>query len=560
VSRIVLGQSEGKNVHDVLLGFEVGTGREIRIPLAHTFVSGQTQQSGKTTALQAIVARSGRKALAFITKRGETFEGRRIRPFLPREGDQPIHWRMVETLLAGALEQRALKFERLQIINASKGARTLEDVQGNVRRLLAKSKDGRNREVYTLLDEYLELVLPQMRALQASDVLDLAPGLNVMDLSTIGAQTQAMVIRAALERINHHETHVLTVLPEAWEFAPRDRSAPAKFEAEAMARKGAAPAVRNFLLCDSQDIAGVSPTVRQACSVWLIGVQRELNELKRGVQMMPAGTKRPKADEVATLELGQFFACWSTHAVKVYVQPAWMDNKEAHAIATGAWPLADARRAQTVQTFFSEDTVTDAEARALREDNDTLRTENAELRRRLEALEKGQHDAQRKEAERARPVGQQRPGADATAPTRRPEAAPARTFTAEESFENESLYQAFKARLIKELPGDARLMQVVLSRPELKVLVKREVLEVNGDTLRGRIARLLADGFFDDAKAPGATIQELLKRGASADVKFNTSKELMALTSLGFLIKLGKTSDSKYEAVPGMKVNIVEAA
>ncbi len=42
------------NVH---LGFEVGSGAPVEIPLAHTFVSGQTQLSGKTTTLRAIVAR-----------------------------------------------------------------------------------------------------------------------------------------------------------------------------------------------------------------------------------------------------------------------------------------------------------------------------------------------------------------------------------------------------------------------------------------------------------------------------------------------------------------------
>jgi hypothetical protein len=89
----------------VLVGFELGSGEPVRVPLAHTFVTGQTQLSGKTTTLRALVMRSGRRALAFVTKRGEEFEGRRIRPFLPREGDAPIHWRLVETILASALGQ-----------------------------------------------------------------------------------------------------------------------------------------------------------------------------------------------------------------------------------------------------------------------------------------------------------------------------------------------------------------------------------------------------------------------------------------------------------------------
>jgi hypothetical protein len=114
------------------------------------------------------------------------------------------------------------------------------------------------------------------------------------------------------------------VFPEAWEFAPRGRAAPAKDEAIAMARKGAV--LGNFLLCDSQDIAGVDTVVRQAASVWILGVQRELNELKRTIDSIPAGIAKPKAADVATLGLGQFYACWGRHAVKTYVQPAWMDD------------------------------------------------------------------------------------------------------------------------------------------------------------------------------------------------------------------------------------------
>ena len=55
-------------------------------------------------------------------------------------------------------------------------------------------------------------------------------------------------------------------------------------------------------------------------------------------------------------------------------------------------------------------------------------------------------------------------------------------------------------------------------------------------------------------------IAELKRRGAGEDVKFNTSKELQALSALGFLLREGKTSDTRYQMVPGMKVNVVEAA
>lgn len=575
-----------KTIH---LGFEVGTGLPVEIPLAHTFVTGQTQLSGKTTTLRAIVERSGSRALAFVTKRGESFEGRRIAPYMPREGEQPIHWRLVETLMASALDQRNMKYERFQIVNAAKGARSLFEVRDNVSRLQAKG--GRAAEIYELLGEYLDLVLPEMLALQSSDTLDLHAGLNVMDLGGVSQRLQALVIRAALERINHHEEGVLTVFPEAWEFAPRARSAPAKDEAIAMIRKGAV--LRNFLLCDSQDISGVDTVVRQGASVWILGVQRELNELKRSLQTIPAGVARPKPEDIAQLELGQFYACWGRHAIKTYVQPAWMADETARAVATGAITVdqvvrqqasitreaaAVARRVAPERTHFVDDetgrmhrltdtppketTVTKDEAALLTRENEQLKTDNADLRRRLEALEKGSHGTQRNEADRnRRPAA--RPGdegdadhdnahgrPDVRSAADRATPGPARTFTLADT---EALYQAIKARLIDEAATNPILLRVLTDRPALDVEVTRKTVTIDGTTSVGRTAQLLAEGFFDKPVTPYAAWNELKRRGfVGAAARIDESvKKLMAD---GFVTK----EADGYQAVVGMKINILE--
>ena len=51
----------------ILLGYEVGTGEPVTLQPQHLAVTGQTQQSGKTTTLEALVSRSGATALTFIT-------------------------------------------------------------------------------------------------------------------------------------------------------------------------------------------------------------------------------------------------------------------------------------------------------------------------------------------------------------------------------------------------------------------------------------------------------------------------------------------------------------
>src|SRR5437867_799864 len=94
------------NIH---LGYEVGTGKPVEIPLGHLCVTGQTQLSGKTTTLEALIDRSKLTAISFVTKRGEgRFENsHRIPPFFRQRAD----WQFVAGLLEATLREK-LKFQR----------------------------------------------------------------------------------------------------------------------------------------------------------------------------------------------------------------------------------------------------------------------------------------------------------------------------------------------------------------------------------------------------------------------------------------------------------------
>ena len=52
----------------IKLGYEVKTGKEVGIKPSHLIVTGITQLSGKTTTLEALIKRSGLKAVIFKTK------------------------------------------------------------------------------------------------------------------------------------------------------------------------------------------------------------------------------------------------------------------------------------------------------------------------------------------------------------------------------------------------------------------------------------------------------------------------------------------------------------
>lgn len=84
------------------LGFEFDTGHAIKIPVRHMAVIGQTQLSGKTTTMEALIERSRLRAIAFITKRGEgSFQSGVATPaFFQERAD----WEFIESILESTIQ------------------------------------------------------------------------------------------------------------------------------------------------------------------------------------------------------------------------------------------------------------------------------------------------------------------------------------------------------------------------------------------------------------------------------------------------------------------------
>jgi len=536
------------------LGFEVPTGMPVAVPLKHLAICGQTQEAGKTTALEALISRADDvQALTFITKRGEASfaAGRRIEPYFREQTD----WQFVASLLEASRGEK-LKFERAWIIRASKGARTLDDVHRNVRRLMLTAK-GLSADVYLTLDAYLSAIVPQIATVRWASGIWLDRGVNVMDLTGLSVELQHLVIKSALDWILQREHDSVVVIPEAWKFIPEGRGTPVKLAAESYIRQGAASG--NYLWIDSQDLGGITKVILRSVPVWVLGVQREANEIKRTLANIPGNVAKPKAADLATLELGQFYVCWGKHALRTYVQPTWLSTDLAIAIATDRVSVhdvrlaAERRRAGTDNEKKGED-VDAKERAALDATIAELRRENAELRA---LLDQGRRDRIQSQSDGgsdsgAHHHGTPHPGAG----TRGVTGARSPAHPAGASSFDDSLYQAVKARLIAELPTDPRVMEIVLARPELRVKVQRHILTIDGRSLRGRIARLIADEYFDQARTSANVLDELLKRGADRPSNIELGTELKALCDMGFF-----TRDNKwYSLVPGMKVSVVEAA
>lgn len=519
-----------KKIESVHLGYEVGSGNAVQVPLHHLGVVGMTQLSGKTTTLEALVSRSGRPAVAFVTKRHEGgFKlGRQIPPYFRERAD----WQFVRAVLEATMREK-MKFEQSWIMRACKGAETLADVQRNVRSLMEKAK-GLSADVYLQLDAYLEIVVPQVKGLLASTLnvasrnpggIELQPGINVMDLTAFSTEVQALVIRSVLEWVYQRATNTIVVIPEAWQFIPQNRGSPVLLACEELIRKGGAAGNRIWL--DSQDLAGINATIRKSVGVWILGVQREFNEVKRTIAHIPGGIKRPKPEAIMQLGIGHFVACFEQSVITTYVQPIWMDPYQASRIATGETALE-----------FREADVNQQEADALREANTNLQRTNSELTARVATLSGHIEELKR---DLAAVMGGNRPE-----PAGAPSSAEAHPPLLGVEF--------VVGEILRRAQTDPVLLKVLQQRPELEVDVRRQVIRVDYDKQPGFIAHLIAKCFFDTPQ-PGAAVVAELKRSGRSVHNANVYRDLSRLAEQGFLT----VEADGYRAVQGMKVRIVES-
>ena len=342
---------------DTILGFEKGTGATIKIKPSHLIATGVTQLSGKTTTLEALINRSGARAIVFKTKVGETgfSEGTLIPPFFKERAD----WQYVESLLEATMKER-LKFERSWIIRACQGkfkdakftpASTLLEVKANVDTILLGGKLRQfDKDIFTNLQAYFEIVLPQLQYSNFSKTLDPQDGINIMDLERFKEEIQSLVIRSVLEEVLNKQKNTIVVIPEAWKFMPQGRGNPCKHAAEDFIRQGATN--ENFLWFDSQDMTGVDKGPLKQVSTWILGLQTEKNEVQRTLDQISVPKKqKPLPEEIMTLEVGHFIYVSPRATKRVYVWPAWLSEKEAKLVAKGELDVSSLKKPKQIAPF-----------------------------------------------------------------------------------------------------------------------------------------------------------------------------------------------------------------
>ena len=317
----------------VLLGFEVGTKESVTMPFHHAAFIGMTGKAGKTTAIEAASSRAVAfhyRTIGFITKRGEqAFENAKRLPLYFKERSD---WQYVESLIEAKLTEDQ-RYNRAWIIKACRGTHSLRDVWDNVRLLKDKCrKDSLSERVYTVLDAYFELVIPELERYEFSSTLDLKEeGNYVMDLEGMPLAVQAVIIRSVLEQIYERMKKVIVVIPEAWKFIGTTHT-PVTLVAQKIVREGYA--VEVFLWADSQDIASINPKIRGQIDNWILGRQRYEHEIARSLKAMPIKDK-PTKEQIMTLKLGHFYVACEDWIKHVYIWALGVPESVARSVSLG---------------------------------------------------------------------------------------------------------------------------------------------------------------------------------------------------------------------------------
>lgn len=315
----------------ILLGFQVQSGAPVYVSVHHLAIFGMTQLSGKTTALEALISRSGLRAIAFKTKRGEAgfTASNLLTPYYKPRAD----WQFVEGLVNVALGEK-VKYEpgmRYAIMQVCRGRKDLGEIRQAAVDMARSSKREFMKSVYEKLAAYLDIVVPELDRWRFSEHLDLKDGVNVMDLSGMRLETQHLVIASTIEFAFSFLDHVIVIIPEAWETIPQGKMTPVKWVAQQFIRKGAA--IGNYLWLDSQDIAGIDKTPLRQCDNWLMGRMKEAHEVERILKQL-LGLKVTK-EEIQTLPVGHFYAAIGNEVKKVYVLPVGVPEEVGRKVALG---------------------------------------------------------------------------------------------------------------------------------------------------------------------------------------------------------------------------------
>jgi hypothetical protein len=367
---------------------------------------------------------------------------------------------------------------------------------------------------------------------------------DLFDLHMSKGDWRKIVTQAV--RVMLHENHDLRhiFIEEAAEFIPQKPNDWIVYaEIEKLARMGRNSRLGYTLI--NQRSQEVSKAILELCENVFLHRQRgshAIQALDKWLQVAEATERRKIIKSLPDLPRGQ---CWAWLGGDTPLPPTLVTVPEKNSLHPDARRLRGAVAAMPAKPVDVAEFVARMQGRLVapapaipkskpkepevtKEEADRLRAKNEQLEREIEQLR----------ASLARAVDRAGTVTDSS-PT--PKAIP--------NVDYEALYQEIKGRLINDAPA---LLRVLAVKPEIEVTVERKTINLDETKPIGRVAKLIAEGFFDSPISPNAAHVELQRLGKGTS-KPNVYKICDDLAAMGFLTK----EASGYQAVPGMKINII---
>lgn len=122
---------------------------------------------------------------------------------------------------------------------------------------------------------------------------------------------------------------------------------------------------------------------------------------------------------------------------------------------------------------------------------------------------------------------------------------------AEQSAESEERqFERFKAWLLRDLEVDPVFTRLLANTPELEVQFTRRTVTLTDDTLRGRVARLLAQGWFETPRTVGGCRAELKRTGTDPGGGGTLGQILNQFVAERFMVRV----NDGFSLAPGVKI------
>ena len=297
--------------------------------------------------------------------------------------------------------------------------------------------------------------------------------------------------------------------------------------------------LQNFLWLDSQDLVSILPEIRKCMGVFILGRQGEINEAERTIKHLPTKYERPRPSDIQTLGKGYFYISYGERLRKCYVQPAWMDAGTAQLVAATQSQAPKRQKTEGDDEMWREraeglesqnkslteqaarDAASISEMQRVVGDQKTqlehLLTEQRIMRGTISDLQKM---AERKDFPRPQPPGSTtftaKPAPNPASPPpncRDTDFLPSDIDKADYWLAN--IWPLCRDAVVK----DPAVVQALTAIPQIEILFKRKVVEIAGDTLRGTLALLISEGYFDTQRKSAEAYGEFLSRGWKQAIK-----------------------------------------